>query len=147
MVSVKRPKPAFTADYEAPEAPPRRGRPPTPTSSSSSKPPRVEDSLGKFLQNPPPLLHQRGRKWHLNSMSQTKDFNPECFIIQWVFLSLASASSLRPLCWGGVMWKTMPGRLKQVPQDSTEWDRTDTGHCTDGHIDIDSCSESSSNKL
>ena len=22
----------------------------------------------------------------------------------------------------------MPGRFKQVPQDSTEWDRTDTGH-------------------
>ena len=46
----------------------------------------------------------------------------------------------------------MPGRLKQVPQDSTEWDRTDTGHCTDGQsntceIDIDSCSEPSSNKL
>ena len=50
------------------------------------------------------------------------------------------------------MWKTMPGHLKQVPQDSTEWDRTDTGHCTDGQsnmcdIDIDSCSEPSSNKL
>ena len=29
------------------------------------------------------------------------------------------------------MWKTMPGRVKQVPQDSTEWDRTDTGHSTD----------------
>ena len=46
----------------------------------------------------------------------------------------------------------MPGCLKQVPQDSTEWDRTDTGHCTDGQtntcdIDIDSCSEPSSNKL
>ena len=46
----------------------------------------------------------------------------------------------------------MPGRLKQVPQDSTEWDRADTGHCTDGQsnifdIDIDSCSEPSSNKL
>ena len=62
VVSVQRLKPAFTADYEAPEAPPRRGRPPTPTSSSSSNPPRVEDGLGKLLQNPPPLLRQRGRK-------------------------------------------------------------------------------------
>jgi len=25
----------------------------------------------------------------------------------------------------------MPGRIKLVPQDSTEWDRTDTGHSTD----------------
>ena len=31
-----------------------------------------------------------------------------------------------------MLWKTMPGRLKQVPQDSTESDRTDTGHSTDG---------------
>ena len=51
-----------------------------------------------------------------------------------------------------MLWKTMPGRLKQVPQDSTESDRTDTGHSTDGQsntrdIDIDSCSEPSSNKL
>ena len=51
-----------------------------------------------------------------------------------------------------ILWKTMPGRLKQVPQDSTEWDRTDTGYCTDGQsntcdIDIDSCSEPSSDKL
>ena len=29
------------------------------------------------------------------------------------------------------MWKTMPGRVKLVPQDSTERDRTDTGHSTD----------------
>ena len=45
----------------------------------------------------------------------------------------------------------MPGRLKQVPQDSTEY-RTDTGHCTDGQsntcdFDIDDSSEPSSNKL
>ena len=51
-----------------------------------------------------------------------------------------------------VLWKTMPGRLKQVPQDSMKWDRTDTGHCTDGQsntcdINIDSSSEPSSNKL
>ena len=39
----------------------------------------------------------------------------------------------------------MPGRVKQVPQDSTEWDRTDKAHCTD--VDIDSSSEPSSNKL
>ena len=26
------------------------------------------------------------------------------------------------------LWKTMPGRVKLVPQDSTERDRTDTGH-------------------
>ena len=50
------------------------------------------------------------------------------------------------------LWKTMPGRVKQVPQDSTEWDRTDTGHSTDKiiytcDIDIDSSSEPSSNKL
>ena len=25
----------------------------------------------------------------------------------------------------------MPGRVKQVPQDSAEGDRTDTGHSTD----------------
>ena len=62
VVSVQRLKPAFTADYEAPKAPPRRGSPPTPTSCSSSNPPRVEDGLGKLLQNPPPLLRQRGRK-------------------------------------------------------------------------------------
>ena len=30
------------------------------------------------------------------------------------------------------LWKTMPGCVKQVPQDSTESDRTDTGHSTDG---------------
>ena len=48
----------------------------------------------------------------------------------------------------------MPGRVKLVPQDSTEWDRTDTGHSTDKSstvytcdIDIDSSSEPSSNKL
>ena len=62
VVSVGRLKPAFTADYEAPKAPPRRGSPPKPTSCSSSNPPRVEDGLGKLLQNPPPLLRQRGRK-------------------------------------------------------------------------------------
>ena len=28
----------------------------------------------------------------------------------------------------------MPGHVKQVPQDSTEWDRTDTGHSTDKHL-------------
>ena len=28
------------------------------------------------------------------------------------------------------LWKTIPGRLKQVPQDSPEWDRMDTRHCT-----------------
>ena len=32
------------------------------------------------------------------------------------------------------MWKTMPGRVKQVPQDST--DRTDTGHSTDKHLQV-----------
>ena len=34
---------------------------------------------------------------------------------------------------GGVkkeLWKTIPGRLKQVPQDSPYWDRTNTRHCT-----------------
>ena len=48
----------------------------------------------------------------------------------------------------------MPGRVKLVPQDSTEGDRTDTGHSTDiistvftCDIDIDSSSEPSSNKL
>ena len=48
----------------------------------------------------------------------------------------------------------MPDRVKQVPQDSTEWDRTDTGYSTDMistvytcNIDIDSSSEPSSNKL
>ena len=34
------------------------------------------------------------------------------------------------------MWKTMPGRVKQVPQDSTERDRTDTGHSTDKHLHV-----------
>ena len=45
----------------------------------------------------------------------------------------------------------MPGRVKLVPQDLTEWD---TGHSTDiistvytCDIDIDSSSEPSSNKL
>ena len=32
------------------------------------------------------------------------------------------------------LWKTMPGRVKQVPQDSTECDRTDTGHSSDKHL-------------
>ena len=44
----------------------------------------------------------------------------------------------------------MLGRFEQVPQDSTEWDRTDTGHSTDktsSDFDIDSSSEPSSNKL
>ena len=48
----------------------------------------------------------------------------------------------------------MPGRVKLVPQDSTEGDRTDTGHSTDiistvytCDIDIDSSSEPSSNTL
>ena len=46
----------------------------------------------------------------------------------------------------------MPGHVKQVPQDSTECDRTDMGHCTVKHlhtcdIDINSYSEPSSNKL
>jgi len=50
------------------------------------------------------------------------------------------------------VWKTMPGHVKQVPQDSTEWDRTDMGHRTEKNIyacdiDIDSSSEPSSNKL
>ena len=35
-----------------------------------------------------------------------------------------------------VLWKMMPGRVKQVPQDSTEWDRTDTGHSTDKHLHV-----------
>ena len=30
----------------------------------------------------------------------------------------------------------MPGRVKQVPQDSTELDRTDTGHCTEKHLHV-----------
>ena len=30
----------------------------------------------------------------------------------------------------------MPGRVKQVPQDLTEWDRTDTGHSTDKHLHL-----------
>ena len=30
----------------------------------------------------------------------------------------------------------MPGRVKQVPQDSTEWDRTDTVHSTDKHLPV-----------
>ena len=34
------------------------------------------------------------------------------------------------------MWKTTPVRVKQVPQDSTEWDRTDTGHSTDKHLHV-----------
>ena len=34
------------------------------------------------------------------------------------------------------VWKTMPGRVKQVPQDSTEWDRTNTGHSTDKHLHV-----------
>ena len=29
-----------------------------------------------------------------------------------------------------MLGKTMPGRVKQVSQDSTESDRTDTGHST-----------------
>ena len=35
-----------------------------------------------------------------------------------------------------VLWKTMPGRVKQVPQDSSEWDRTDTGQNTDKHLHV-----------
>ena len=34
------------------------------------------------------------------------------------------------------LWKTMPGSVNQVPKDSTEWDRTDTGHSTDKHLDV-----------
>ena len=30
----------------------------------------------------------------------------------------------------------MPGRVKQVPQDSTELDRTDTGHSTEKHLHV-----------
>ena len=32
-----------------------------------------------------------------------------------------------------ILWKTMPGRVKQVPQDSTEGD---TGHSTDKHLHV-----------
>ena len=34
------------------------------------------------------------------------------------------------------VWKTMPGRVKQVPQDSTERDRTDTGNSTEKHLHV-----------
>ena len=49
------------------------------------------------------------------------------------------------------MWKTMPGRVKLIPQDSTERIRgivlisSSTVYTCD--IDIDSSSEPSSNKL
>ena len=60
VVSVQRLKPAFTADYEVPEAPPCCGR--APHAPVPPIPLEVEDSLGKLLQNPPPLLCQRGKK-------------------------------------------------------------------------------------
>ena len=35
-----------------------------------------------------------------------------------------------------MLWKTMPGRVKQVPQDSTEWNWMDTVHSTDKHLRV-----------
>ena len=52
VVSVRRLKPAFTSDDEAPVEPPRRGpRQGTPHAN-----------LEKLLQNPPTLLRQRGKE-------------------------------------------------------------------------------------
>ena len=62
VVSVQHLKPAFTADDEAPVAPPRRGRPLRQPPLVPPDPPRLEDGLRELLQNPPPLLRQRGRK-------------------------------------------------------------------------------------
>ena len=52
VVSVRRLKPAFTSDDEAPVEPPRRG----PCRGTPHA------NLEKLLQNPPPLLRQRGKE-------------------------------------------------------------------------------------
>ena len=81
VVSVQRLKPAFTADDEAPEEPPRRGRPPRQPPLVPSDPPR-----------------RRGRRFY------TKGFNiKRVYIASLRLHSLPSASDfiLRPLRWGG----------------------------------------------
>ena len=49
VVSVQRLKPAFTADYEAPEAPPRRGRPPRQPPPVPPDPPRCRGRPRKVM--------------------------------------------------------------------------------------------------
>ena len=62
MVSVQRLKPAFKVDDEAPVEPSRRGRPHDNLLRFPLIPLDVEDNLQKLLQNPLPLLHQRGKE-------------------------------------------------------------------------------------
>ena len=73
VVSLQRLKPAFSADYEAPEAPPRRGRPPPmPTSSSSSNPPRCRGRPRKVVTESSAITPQKRKKvtFKLNESNQ-----------------------------------------------------------------------------
>ena len=108
MVSVQCLKPAFTADDEAPVAPPpvtpdsprRRGRPQKVVAESSAVATPKRKKVTFKLK--PKILNQNA--------STLKEF----FIA-----SLRLQPPASPV-GGGVMWKTMPGRLKQVSQDSPE---------------------------
>ncbi len=96
-VSVQRLKPAITAEEDTPELPPRRGRPP------------------RAVRQAPPAPRPRGRPRKLvdsaSSMSPPRRRKSVIFnlspVIIWWNPSGFSTLDLRPLRWGGVVWKTM----------------------------------------
>ena len=64
--------------------------------------------------------------FYLESLRTTGEIildHEECFLLEIIQIMI-------------IMWKTMPGRVKQVPRDSTECDRTDTGHCAENHLHV-----------
>ena len=120
VVLVQCLKPAFTADVEAPVAPPRRGRPPRQPPPVSPDPPRrrgwpwkvVAESFNVALPKRKKVTFKLKPKI-LNQIASTlKEFFIAILRLQPPATPLGEG--------GGVMCKTIPGRLKQVPQDSPE---------------------------
>ena len=74
MVSVQRIKPAFTADYEAPKAPPRRGRPPRQPPPVPPDPPRRRGRPRKAVAEASVVAPSKRKKVTLNLNESNQRF-------------------------------------------------------------------------
>ena len=119
MVSVQRLKPAFTADDEAPVAPPRRGRPPRQPPLVPPDPPRRRGRPRKVVTKSSAVVPPKRKK--VTFKLKPRILNQSASTLhKFIIASLGLQPQVSSLRGVGVMWKTTPGRIKHVRQDSLE---------------------------
>ena len=107
VVSVQRLKPAFTADDEAPVAPPRRGRPPRQPPLVPPDPPRHRGRPRKVVTKSSAVVPPKRKK--VTFKLKPRILNQSASTLhKFIIASLRLQPLVSSLRGVGVMWKTTP---------------------------------------